>query len=109
MDENKFSAGQRQVLQALRETKESILLTGVAGCGKSTILRHWLNTADAAASSGTITLAPTGIAALNVGGSTIHRTFGFHPNMDAEDPRISLKTKSLLRFVDTIIIDEVSM
>ena len=106
VDENSFSPSQQRVLKALRESNESILLTGVAGCGKSTILRHWLGENPP---GNAIIVAPTGIAAINVGGATIHRTFGFHPNMDSDDPRISLKTKSLLRFVDTIVIDEVSM
>jgi ATP-dependent exoDNAse (exonuclease V) alpha subunit len=105
MNEEDFSPAQRRVLEVLRNGTESVLLTGVAGCGKSTILRHWLSTSQVDA----MVLAPTGVAALNVGGSTIHRAFGFMPNMDPEDPRISLKTKSLMREVATIIIDEVSM
>ncbi len=102
-----FSIEQQQVLDALSDSRESILLTGVAGCGKSTLLRHWLKHGPGARH--TIVLAPTGIAALNVGGSTIHRAFGFHPRMNMDEPRISLRAKSLLYSVETIIIDEISM
>lgn len=106
MKESDFSESQRRVLTALREGSRSVLVTGVAGCGKSTILRHWL---AGETSIGTIVLAPTGVAALNVGGSTIHRAFGFMPDMDCDDPRITLKTRNMLYGVRTIIIDEVSM
>ena len=101
-----FSEKQQAVLTALRDSQRSALVTGVAGCGKSTIIREWMQGSDLGR---TMLLAPTGIAALNVGGSTIHRAFGFMPNMDTDDPRITLKTKSLLYTVDTIVIDEVSM
>ena len=106
-NEMQFSDAQKGVLETLSETDASVLLTGVAGCGKSTLLRHWL--ASGSTEHGVMVLAPTGVAALNVGGSTIHRAFGFFPNMDPEYPRISLKTKSLLYAVQTIVIDEVSM
>jgi hypothetical protein len=104
-----FSPAQRNVIDALTHTRDSVLVTGVAGCGKSTIIRHWLASRSADDNARTIVLAPTGIAALNVGGSTIHRAFGFTPAMDVEYPRISLKAKSLLYAIDTIVIDEVSM
>ena len=102
-----FSAEQQAAFEALLTTQESVLLSGVAGCGKSTILKHWIDNCDNAKNA--VVVAPTGVAALNVGGSTIHRAFGFHPNMKMEDPRISLKVRSLLHRVDTIVIDEISM
>lgn len=105
MDYEDFSQAQQQVIDTLLGTDDSVLVTGVAGCGKSTVLRHWRSRATDRA----LVLAPTGVAALNVGGSTIHRAFGFRPNMDVSDPRITLKVKSLLHTIDTIVIDEVSM
>lgn len=101
-----FSEKQKQVFDFLCNETGSALVTGVAGCGKSTIVRAWLATP---AGQNAMVLAPTGIAALNVGGSTIHRAFSFRPNMNAKDPRISLQTKSLLYNVKTIVVDEVSM
>ncbi len=101
-----FSDKQRAVLDVLSNTRESVLVTGVAGCGKSTIIREWLGNTSTAR---TMLLAPTGIAALNVGGSTIHRAFGFMPGMNADNPRITLKVKSLLYTTETIVVDEVSM
>src|SRR5699024_4091642 len=50
-----------------------LFLTGKAGTGKSTLIRHYLESTDRS----TITVAPTGIAALNVDGYTIHRVFSF--------------------------------
>jgi ATP-dependent exoDNAse (exonuclease V) alpha subunit len=101
-----FSEAQQSVLSVLEDTEESVLITGVAGCGKSTIIRHWLSMLAGAC---TMLLAPTGVAALNVGGSTIHRAFGFRPNMNMDNPHISLKVRSALHGVRTIVIDEVSM
>ena len=100
-----FSEVQNLVLSALRDSRDSVLITGVAGCGKSTLLRHWIQDSG----ESVMVLAPTGIAALNVGGSTIHRAFGFHPSMNTDDPQITLKTRSLLYAVTTIVIDEISM
>lgn len=105
MNEIAFSSQQQEILDFLRDSRRSLMITGVAGCGKSTIVRQWLKEPH----PGTIVVAPTGVAALNVGGSTIHRVFGFHPNMNMEDPRISIQAKSLLYTVDTIVIDEISM
>ncbi len=102
-----FDEHQQAVLDTLNSTDQSVLLTGVAGCGKSTILRAFLE--QKAERGDTIVLAPTGIAALNIGGSTIHRAFGFTPASDLEKPSYSPKVKMTLYFVKTIIVDEVSM
>jgi ATP-dependent exoDNAse (exonuclease V) alpha subunit len=101
-----FSEAQQRVLNVLTDTEDSVVVTGVAGCGKSTIIRHWLSLLGGAC---TMLLAPTGVAALNVGGSTIHRAFGFRPNMDMDNPHISIKVRSTLHSVQTIVIDEISM
>ncbi|MGP5696712.1 exonuclease domain-containing protein [Brachybacterium alimentarium] len=86
-----------------------LFLTGKAGTGKSTLIRHYLE----ATSRRTITVAPTGIAALNVDGYTIHRLFSFPIGVTEEIvrgkgyyPRRFAKALSTL---DTLIIDEASM
>ena len=56
---------------ALEYTKECIFITGKAGTGKSTLLKHFV----ANTKKQCVVLAPTGIAAINVGGSTIHSFF----------------------------------
>lgn len=84
---------------------QSVFLTGKAGTGKSTFL-HYLreNTAKS-----TVVLAPTGVAALNVGGQTIHSFFLFPPTII--DPNSIRKRKStkLFQALQLLIIDEVSM
>lgn len=87
----------------------NLFLTGKAGTGKSTLIRHFL----AETERSTLVAAPTGIAALNVGGYTIHRLFGFHPSHTVE--HIRGKTYRPARFAEglagvrTLILDEASM
>lgn len=101
----------RKALQRL-DSGDNILLTGKAGTGKSTLLRKFLETQPAGE---TLVLAPTGVAALNVKGATIHRAFGFRPGLYPDDVRNfanyhpSAATKKVLQTVRTIIIDEISM
>lgn len=91
-----------------KSTNESFFLTGKAGTGKSTFIKNLLETSG----KKVIVTAPTGIAALNVGGVTIHSLFRlpFGP-LVPHDGRISLNNLrvDVLRDADTIIIDEVSM
>jgi ATP-dependent exoDNAse (exonuclease V) alpha subunit len=101
----------KRVLEAMEQTNECLFITGKAGTGKSTLLRHFVATTRKAC----IVLAPTGIAAINAGGSTIHSFFRlpFRPILPNDEeihrfPKSSEKAKLLLK-ADTIIIDEVSM
>lgn len=88
---------------------KSLFLTGKAGTGKSTLIRHFLEQTD----NKVAVVAPTGIAALNVDGYTIHRFFGFGPGTSAEDVADgSYKPQRftpVIRALDTLIIDEASM
>jgi ATP-dependent exoDNAse (exonuclease V) alpha subunit len=101
----------KRAFEALEETSESIFITGKAGTGKSTLLRYFVEHTKKSC----IVLAPTGIAAINAGGSTIHSFFllPFRPILPDDDeiqrfPKSSTKAKIIQR-ADTIIIDEVSM
>ena len=92
-------------------TNESIFLTGRAGTGKSTLLNYFRkNTVKKC-----VVLAPTGLAAIQVGGSTIHSFFGFPlRTMVKNDPDIQFWGKGhsklkIIRKMDTLIIDEISM
>jgi ATP-dependent exoDNAse (exonuclease V) alpha subunit len=93
------------------QTQETIFLTGKAGTGKSTLLNYF----RANTNKKHVVLAPTGIAAIQVGGSTIHSFFGFPlRELVEDDPEIRAWSNShpriqILRMADTIIIDEVSM
>ncbi|MEJ6550895.1 AAA family ATPase [Corynebacterium sp. USCH3] len=86
-----------------------VFLTGKAGTGKSTLVRHYLETTGRR----TITVAPTGIAALNVDGYTIHRLFSFPKGVSAQFVRSPGyrpgRFSKVLASIDTLIVDEVSM
>jgi ATP-dependent exoDNAse (exonuclease V) alpha subunit len=82
-----------------------LFVTGRAGTGKSTLLRTLRDhvTEDA------VVLAPTGLAAVNVGGQTIHSFFGFPPRLIGPDDIKRSRNGRLMRKLKMIIIDEVSM
>lgn len=95
----------KYVLNELENTKKSFFITGRAGTGKSTLLRMFRSLTK----KKVITLAPTGIAALNIDGQTIHSFFKFPPktiNRSSIKPR---RNKRLYKKIDVIIIDEISM
>lgn len=98
----------------LTETTDSLFLTGKAGTGKSTFLREFSSTTT----KNHVLLAPTGLAALNVGGQTIHSFFRlpFRPLLPNDEElkkesleKIDSRHKRLIRNLDLIVIDEVSM
>lgn len=107
----------QNALQILEFTRRSLFLTGKAGTGKSTFLRYIASTIK----KKHVILAPTGIAAINAGGATLHSFFKlpFHPLLpndsrySARNIRDTLKYNSekrkLLREVELIIVDEISM
>ena len=71
MNKVSLSAQQQEVFNLIEETREHVFITGRAGTGKSTLLNHLAFTTEK-----TIAVcAPTGVAALNVGGQTIHSLF----------------------------------
>src|SRR5699024_5779538 len=79
------------------------------GTGKSTLIRHYLETT----ARRTLTVAPTGIAALNVDGYTIHRLFSFPLGVTEETVRggnyYPRRFAQALTELDTLIVDEASM
>ena len=107
----------QDALQIVNFTRRSLFLTGKAGTGKSTFLRYVASNTK----KKHVILAPTGIAAINAGGSTLHSFFRlpFHPllpndrQFDRRHIRETLKYTSeqrkLLREIELIIIDEISM
>ena len=111
------SAEFQNALSLIHFTHQSVFLTGKAGTGKSTFLRYVCKNVK----KKHVVLAPTGIAAINVEGSTLHSFFKlpFYP-LIPDDPKFSprkirdfLKYRKshikLLQYVELIIIDEISM
>jgi ATP-dependent DNA helicase PIF1 len=95
----------KYALNVLDKTNESVFLTGRAGTGKSTLLRLFRKTTK----KKIIVLAPTGLAALNVQGQTIHSFFGFPPKPLAKSQIKPRKNRKLYEKLDMIVIDEISM
>jgi uncharacterized protein YpbB len=122
-----ISEAAEYTLQFINQTQRSIFLTGKAGTGKTTLLREIIATTH----KNTVVVAPTGIAALNAGGVTIHSMFqlpfgGFIPSFNVEskftetvkfESKDTLRRhfkmgglkKSVIRNMELLIIDEVSM
>ena len=122
-----ISAEANYVLQFINQTNRSIFLTGKAGTGKTTLLKEIIKSTH----KNCVVVAPTGIAALNAGGVTIHSMFqlpfgGFIPenNVDAHFSdrmkfeskdtlrrhfRMSAVKKAVIQNMELLIIDEVSM
>lgn len=86
-----------------------VFLTGKAGTGKSTLIRRFMSQTD----RNVVVVAPTGIAALNVEGYTIHRLFGFNSTTSLADITTGRyypgRFARTLKALDTLIIDEASM
>ena len=97
----------QRALELMEHSQRHVFITGRAGTGKSTLLSHFRkNTAKRV-----VVLAPTGVAAVNVGGQTIHSFFRFKPDVTlaAIGGKIKDKNKNLYRKLAAIIIDEISM
>lgn len=114
-DNNEF----QDAMNLIQYTRQSVFLTGKAGTGKSTFLKYICENTK----KKHVVLAPTGIAAINAGGSTLHSFFKlpFYPLL-ADDPNFSLQGgriheflkyrsahRKLLKEIELVIIDEISM
>lgn len=96
----------RSALDMMEKPGQSVFITGRAGTGKSTLLRYFKETS----SRPPVTLAPTGIAALHVGGQTLHSFFGFpHHFLDRAQVKKAKRYKKVIEKLDTLVIDEMSM
>jgi len=97
----------QHALDIMENSDRSIFITGRAGTGKSTLLNYFRNVTGKKVA----VLAPTGVAALNVKGQTIHSFFRFKPGITPDrvkKPR-SDNPESIYRKLSIIVIDEVSM
>lgn len=103
---------QARAYQLLETTNDNFFITGKAGTGKSFLLRLFTK----GTTKRVLRVAPTGIAALNIDGATIHKTFGYfnleHLNIEelnSKNLRLSPGTHAVLKNVHTVIVDEISM
>ncbi len=92
-------------LNILERTKQNIFITGRAGTGKSTLLKLFRDTTK----KRVVVLAPTGVAALNVKGQTIHSFFGFPGKPIGPADIRRRKSRKLYEKLEMLIIDEISM
>jgi len=98
----------KQILDLVENSNQSLLVTGEAGSGKSTLLNKIFEVTE----KNIVTLAPTGLAAINIGGQTIHKFCNFPPRTLVADDILESKNPMHLKTInkiDILIIDEISM
>lgn len=102
----KLSPEQQKLFEKLENTNNHIFITGKAGTGKSILLQYFKQNSH----KRLVVVAPTGVAALNVGGQTIHSLFKIPPAFIAKDSlKVNYQTAMLLKNLDAVVIDEISM
>lgn len=104
---DRSNSEQVNAFNMIAKTSRSFYLTGRAGTGKTTFLRY----IQEEVKKRFVVLAPTGVAAYNAGGQTIHSFFGFSfgPQVPGEFPQINKEKRDIINNIDAIIVDEVSM
>jgi len=106
LDSIKFSGDSAYAYDLMENTSDHMFITGKAGTGKSTLVKVFLkNTKKKCA-----VIAPTGVAAVNIGGQTIHSFLKIKPGLIGKNNiRYNRRLAEMISKLDTIIIDEVSM
>jgi ATP-dependent DNA helicase PIF1 len=105
LDDIELNDDFKLALDVIESENENVYITGKAGTGKSTLLKYLKSTTQ----KNIVVLAPTGLAAINVGGQTIHSFFRLPPKLIKQDDIKIFKEASLYKKLDMVIIDEVSM
>lgn len=110
IDDIKLGEEQKRIFTLMNETNDNLFITGKAGTGKSVLLQYFVRHT----SKQVAVVAPTGVAALNVGGQTIHSFFKMDLEIQDPDDRsqvedMGYKRREILAGVQTLIIDEISM
>ncbi len=100
----------KEALAWMEDSDRSVFITGKAGTGKSTLLEYFRETTGKEIA----VLAPTGVAALNVRGQTIHSFFGFKPDVTLEKvKKVNAKRypekAAFFKRLEAVVIDEASM
>ena len=95
----------RDCIASMEDTNLNLFITGKAGTGKSTLIEYFRSTTK----KKVVVLAPTGLAAINVKGQTIHSFFHLAPRFQDPSQPMRQSNSRIYRDLDTIIIDEISM
>lgn len=104
--EIELSEEQKALYDLMENTRNNMFITGKAGTGKSYLLKYFKEHTK----KNVLYTAPTGIAAINIGAVTIHSAFGFDNLKDGTKYfRLSLEKIDILRNLEVLIIDEISM
>jgi ATP-dependent exoDNAse (exonuclease V) alpha subunit len=91
----------------MENSRDNIFVTGKAGTGKSVLLKHFVKNTS---KKNVIVLAPTGVAAIQAQGQTIHSFFRFKTHLlDPQAVKVNKQTAKIIRKANAFIIDEVSM
>jgi ATP-dependent exoDNAse (exonuclease V) alpha subunit len=102
-----LNSQQREILQGMEDTLDHLFITGRAGTGKTTLLHEFVATT----AKRVAVCAPTGVAALAIGGQTIHSLLRLPLGIigDRELGFIPKESLAVLANLDALVIDEVSM
>jgi len=104
-----FNTAFKRAIDLLEHTEKNLFIMGKAGTGKSTLLNYFKETT----SKRIAVLAPTGVAAVNIKGQTIHSFFKFKPHVTLESVKrlrkVGNEKQNIYQKLDALIIDEVSM
>ena len=98
---------QQAVFEMMESSQDNIFVTGKAGTGKSVLLKYFVKNTS---KKNVIVLAPTGVAAIQAQGQTIHSFFHFKTHLlDPQEVKVSHQVATIIRKASAFIIDEVSM
>jgi ATP-dependent DNA helicase PIF1 len=102
-----ITAAFEKAMRLIEDGQDHVFITGKAGTGKSTLLRHF----RANTKKNIVVLAPTGVAAVNIGGQTIHSFFKFSPTTTIDTVRRyqGNPAQNIYKKIEALVIDEISM
>ena len=102
---DKLNKEKRDLFNLMEYTNNNLFITGKGGTGKSYLLKYFKTHTN----KKVLYCAPTGIAASNINGVTIHSTFGWKNLREGGDITLSSNQIELFKNIDTLVIDEISM
>ena len=107
VDTSSLGSEQRAVFEQIESTNQSAFITGRAGTGKSYLLSFFV----ANSHKNVVVVAPTGVAAINIGGQTIHSFFRIPAETPIDKGRLTISSamRNMYRVLDVVVVDEVSM